>query len=99
MTMTLSKYVITDINTLNWEKCHPGTAYAVSSQAKTIGEVMHKLHYPTNSNLFFTGSIRTNRFTKCLYKDNGQKCVKVQKRNLWTHCLIEKVTTITRQNK
>ena len=51
------KYIIADINTLNWEKLHPGTAYVVASRAKTIGKVKKDVQYPTMSNLFFVGTL------------------------------------------
>ena len=57
-------HIIADINNLNWEKQHPGTAYVVASRAKTIGQVTEDIEYPTMSNLFFTGTMGTKRFKK-----------------------------------
>lgn len=84
------RYIIADIASLQWEKTHPGTAYVVASRAKTIGKVNSDKKYPKDSNLFFTGPIGTQRFTRCLYKENGEKCSSVQKRDLWVQHLKEK---------
>lgn len=84
-------YIVADLNTLDWEKKNPGTAYVVASRAKTIGEHTDNNPYPKKSNLFFTGTIGAHRFTRCLYKDNGELCLKVQKRELWVQYLAEKV--------
>ena len=84
-------HIIADINNLNWEKQHPGTAYVVASRAKTIGQVTEDIEYPTMSNLFFTGTMGAKRFKKCLYKENGEKCMLVQKRDLWVKYLMSKI--------
>ena len=93
-------YIIADINTLDWEKSHPGTAYVVASRAKTIGKVTADIEHPTKSNLFFTGTMGTRRFTRCRYKDNGEVCLAVQKRDLWIQHLLDKVElTKARRNQ
>ena len=46
------RYIIANIDTLDWEKRCPGTAYVVASRAKTIGQVTSDNPYPTDSNLF-----------------------------------------------
>ena len=53
-------YIIADINNLTWES--PGTAYVVTSRAKTIGQVTESTPYPKRSNLFFDGTICEDRF-------------------------------------
>ena len=85
------KHIIADINTLKWEKNHPGTAYVVASRAKTIGRATVETPYPRKSNLFFTGTLGNQRFTKCLYKENGEKCLAVKKRDLWVNYLSQRV--------
>ena len=84
-------YILADINSLEWEKTNPGTAYVVASRAKTIGKVTDDIDYPTDSNLFFIGTMCQRRFTRCLYKKNNEKCLAVQKRELWVNYLLEKV--------
>ena len=84
------RYIIANIDTLDWEKRCPGTAYVVASRAKTIGQVTSDNPYPTDSNLFFEGSMGVHRFTKCLYKDSGEKCVNVLRRETWVKYLDER---------
>ena len=69
------KHIIADINTLKWEKNHPGTAYVVASQAKTIGRATVESPYPRKSNLFFTGTLAT--------KGLQNACTKRMERNAW----------------
>ena len=91
-------YIIADINSLEWEKMNPGTAYVVASRAKTIGHVTDNCPYPKDSNLFFTGTMFKRRFTRCLYKKNNEKCIAVQKREHWVNYLLQKVET-TKQKR
>lgn len=84
-------YIIADLNSLDWEKKNPGTAYVVASRAKTIGHVTEDCRYPRDSNLFFAGTMYTRRFTRCLYKANNEKCIAVQKREHWVNYLLQKV--------
>ena len=85
------KRIVADINNLAWEKQHPGTAYVVASRAKTIGKVTKDIEYPIDSNLFFSGTIGERRFEKCLYKEDGEKCALVQKRERWVEYLETKI--------
>ena len=81
------RYIIADINTLTWKKRCPGTAYVVASGEKTIGQVTTVNPYPNESNLFFEGSMGAHRFTRCLYKDNGEKCMNVLISESWVKYL------------
>ena len=85
------KRIIADISTLDWEKINPGTAYVVASRAKTIGKHSSDNKYPIDSNLFFTGTIGAHRFTRCRYKNNGEECLLIQKRDLWIQYLETKI--------
>ena len=62
----------------------------IERRAKTIGKVTEDAKHPTMSNLFFTGTMGKRRFKKCLFKENGQKCLLVQKRDLWVKHLDSK---------
>ena len=73
------------------KKKHPGTAYVVASRAKTIGKVTNETQYPTKSNLFFIGTMGERRFIKCIYKENGEKCLLVKKREKWVQYLTTKI--------
>ena len=46
-------HIVADIGTLEWEKINPGTAYVVTSRAKTIGVSSDTNPYPIDSALFF----------------------------------------------
>ena len=85
------KYIIADINTLNWEKHHPGTAYVVASRAKTIGKVTKDVQYPTMSNLFFVGTLGERRFKECRLKENGEECLLVEQRDAWVAYLNSRI--------
>ena len=81
------KYIIADMNDLLWEKNHAGTAYTVTSRAKTIGTVTEDNPHPMESNLFFDGQVGTKRFTRVRFKDNGEVCLTVMKRDAWAQYL------------
>ena len=51
----LINHIIANLNDLDWEKKFPGTAYVVTSRAKTIGTATDDNQYPLDSNLFFDG--------------------------------------------
>ena len=85
------KRIIADINNFAWEKQHPGTAYVVASRAKTIGKVNKDVEYPIKSNLFFSGTRGEHRFKRCLYKENGEKCLLVQNRERWVEYLTTRM--------
>ena len=85
------KYIIADINTLGWEKLHPGTAYVVASRAKTIGKVTNDVKYPTRSNLFFVGTLGERRFKECRVKQNGEECLLVEQCDAWVTYLTSRV--------
>lgn len=67
------KYIIADMSNLDWEKLNPGTAYVVTSWAKSIGSISNNIRHPTDSNIFFGGAISEDRFTKILYKNGEDK--------------------------
>ena len=73
-----------------WEKLHPGTAYTVTSRAKTIGAKTPNTPHPLNSNLFFEGQIGSQRFTNIAKKVNGEKCELLVKRDNWVAYLHER---------
>ena len=83
-------YIIANINNLAWEKNHPGTAYTVTSRAKTIGAKTPNTPHPLNSNLFFEGQIGSQRFTNISKKVNGEKCELLVKRENWVDYLHER---------
>ncbi|KAL7525051.1 hypothetical protein ACHAWF_001199, partial [Thalassiosira exigua] len=76
-------HIIADIGPLTWERLNPGTAYVVSSRAKTIGDHSESNPCPYNSNLFFSGAIGPHRFTECNIKKDGNPCILVEKRDAW----------------
>lgn len=78
------------MNNLDWEKLNPGTAYVVTSRAKTIGTITDSQTYPMNSNIYFDGQISEHRFTKTLYKNSGEKCLHIQQRDAWVTYLDQK---------
>ena len=80
------RHIIANLNNLEWEKNHIGTAYVVTSRAKTIGHASD----PSKSNLFFDGQIGKPRFTDILKKENGDLCLLVEKRETWTKYLDER---------
>ena len=80
-------YIITDLNNLEWEKKNSGTAYVVARKAKSIGKLTKDEPYPMNYNFLFIGTLGPQRFEKCTYKDNGEKCKSIIKRERWTHYL------------
>lgn len=82
--------IIADMNTLDWEKLFPGTAYVVTSRAKTIGTCTCDEPYPFNSNIYFDGSLGPYRFQKTLYKNNNEKCIHIQQRDAWVSLLNKK---------
>ena len=75
------------MNDLLWGKGHAGTAYTVTSRAKTIGTVYEDKPHPMESNLFFDGQVGTKRFTRVRFKDNGEVCLAVMKRDAWAQYL------------
>lgn len=83
-------YIIADINNLKWEQDHPGSAYVVVSRAKTIGTITPDCRNPINSNLFFQGQIGATRFTKGIYKKDGEKTQRVQRREAWVDYLAKR---------
>ena len=83
-------YIIANINNLAWEKLHPGTAYTVTSRAKTIGAKTPDKPHPLDSNLFFEGQIGSQRFTNIAEKVNGEKCELLVKRENWVDYLHER---------
>jgi len=84
------KYIVADMNNLDWEKSNPGTAYVVTSRGKTIGTVTPDNPYPLESNIFFDGQIGPTRFTHAAYKNNGEECLQVEKRDNWARYLHQK---------
>lgn len=82
--------IIADMNNLDWEKLHPGTAYVVTSRAKTIGTCTCDEPYPFNSNIYFDGTLGPYRFQKTLYKNNNEKCIRIQQRDAWVSLLNKK---------
>ena len=85
------KYIIADINSLEWEKLHPGTAYVVTSRAKTIGNVTSDNPYPLDSNLFFDGQISKPRLMDVTKRKDGSTCCRVEQRTAWIDYLETKV--------
>ena len=83
-------YIIANINNLAWEKLHPGTAYTVTSRAKTIGTKTPDTPHPLDSNLFFEGQVGSQRFTNIAEKVNGEKCELLVKRENWVDYLHER---------
>lgn len=83
-------HIIADMNSLDWEKLNPGTAYVVTSRAKTIGTISGSRTYPMNSNIYFDGQISEYRFTKTLYKNSGEKCLHIKQRDAWVSFLNER---------
>ena len=59
--------------TLDWEKINSGTAYVVTSQAGTIGNLMVDNPYPIDSTLYFECTIGTQMIEDVLIKDNGER--------------------------
>lgn len=86
-------HIIADIGPLTWERLNPGTAYVVSSRAKTIGDHSESNPCPYNSNLFFSGAIGPHRFTECNIKKDGNPCILVEKRDAWVKHLMTKADT------
>ena len=84
------KHLVADIDCLDWEKKNPGTAYTASSRAKTIGTSTPEHRYPIESNLFFDGQIGPSRFTDVAYKNNGEECLAVEKRDKWAKFLRQR---------
>jgi hypothetical protein len=82
--------IIADMSNLDWEKRQPGTAYVVTSRAKTIGTCTCDEPYPFNSNIYFDGSLGPYRFQKTLYKNNNEKCIHIQQRDAWVSLLNKK---------
>ena len=85
-------HIVADIGTLEWEKINPGTAYVVTSRAKTIGVSSDTNPYPIDSALFFDCQISLRRFTDVKYKNNGDTCQKVEWREKWVKHLHEKAS-------
>jgi len=65
--------IVADIGPLDLEKTNPGTAYIVTSRARTIGNASVDNPYPIDSALYLDCPIGTQRFENVLLKDNGQK--------------------------
>jgi len=63
--------IVANIGELDWEKINPGTAYVVTSRARTIGTPTVDNPNPTDSALYFDGPIGIQRFEDVLFKDNG----------------------------
>lgn len=86
-----TKRLIADIDDLKWEHKHPGTAYVATSRAKTIGKYDAKKNpNPLDTSLYFTGMMGRTRFKNLSYKEDGKKCVLIQKRDLWVQKLTER---------
>lgn len=54
--------IIADINDLEWEKLHIGTAYVATSRAKTIGTIKEGGPRPVDSAIYWDGEICYDRF-------------------------------------
>ena len=70
---------VSDIGPLDWEKTNTGTAYVVTSRARTIDNPIVDNPYPTDSALYFGYQIVTQRFQEVLHKNDGQETVMVEK--------------------
>jgi hypothetical protein len=79
--------IVANIGELDWEKINPGTAYVVTSRARTVGTPTVDNPNPTDSALYFDGPIGIQRFEDVLFKDNGQKTLMVEKRERWVKYL------------
>ena len=78
------------LHNLDWENICPGTAYVVTSRARTIGVATKDNPYPSQSNLFYIGQIGPTRFTRVAYKKDGEMCLMVWQRDAWCKYLQEK---------
>ena len=58
--------IVADIGPPDWEKTNPGTAYVVTSRARTIGNPTVDNPYPIDSALYFDCPIGTQRFENVL---------------------------------
>ena len=82
--------IIADIDTLAWEKMHVGTAYVVTSRAKTIGTYSEGGPRPTDSAIYWEGEICEHRFMKVREKQDGDICLMITKRDAWVKHLEER---------
>lgn len=91
------KYIVANIGDLAWEQSKPGTAYMVTSRAKTIGKVTKDNPYPLDSNLFFDGQISRDRFLNGMYCQDGSLTKAAAKRDAWVNHLMSKAAETNRQ--
>ena len=70
--------IVVDIGPIDWGKTNPGTAYIVTSWARTIGSLTVDNPYPIDSTLYLECTIDTQRFENVLLKENGEKTVMVE---------------------
>jgi hypothetical protein len=82
--------IIADVNDLEWEKKCPGTAYVVTSRAKTLGNATPRRPHPMDSALYFQGNFGQPRFKDILRKMNGDTCLLVKKRQAWVDFLHQR---------
>lgn len=92
------KYIVANIGELAWEQSKPGTAYMVTSRAKTIGKVTKDNPYPKDSNLFFDGQISRDRFLNGMYCQDGSLTKAAAKREAWVIHLMSMAAETNRQS-
>ena len=77
------RYILANFGTTDYEKSNPGTAYVILSRARSIGTKYSDKGLPLNSDIYFIGTLGEERFQNLKLKNNGEMCIKVERRERW----------------
>ncbi|EJK63663.1 hypothetical protein THAOC_15666, partial [Thalassiosira oceanica] len=79
------------------EMDNPGMFYVAASRGKTFGKPTAEEPYPKDSAVYWNGPVSTQSIQTVKYKQNGDVCVLVQKRDEWVEYLYDRAEETKRR--